>query len=79
MGCALGPMLFGLREYRGEPHRVQSLGMVAEVERAIMKSDLGLNPSSAGQVIRVQPRDLREGGLPQGNDAGLRRDAVRLT
>ena len=25
-------MLFGLREYRGEPHRVQSLGMVAEVE-----------------------------------------------
>jgi len=32
VGCALGPMLFGLREYRGEPHRVQSLGMVAEVE-----------------------------------------------
>ena len=32
VGCALGPMLFGLREYRGEPHRVQSLGTVAEVE-----------------------------------------------
>ena len=26
--------------------------MVTEIERAIMKSDLGLNPSSAGQVIR---------------------------
>ena len=31
-GCALGPMLFGLREYRGEPHRVQSLGVVGAVE-----------------------------------------------
>ncbi|MFM7273274.1 MAG: ribosome-recycling factor, partial [Gammaproteobacteria bacterium] len=27
--------------------------MVTEIERAIMKSDLGPNPSSAGQVIRV--------------------------
>jgi UDP-N-acetylmuramoylalanine--D-glutamate ligase len=32
VGCTLGPMLFGLREYRGEPHRMQSLGTVAEVE-----------------------------------------------
>ena len=31
-GCALGPMLFGLREYRGEPHRLQSLGVVNAVE-----------------------------------------------
>ena len=31
-GCALGPMLFGLREYSGEPHRVQSLGVVNAVE-----------------------------------------------
>lgn len=31
-GCALGPMLFGLREYSGEPHRVQSLGVVKAVE-----------------------------------------------
>jgi UDP-N-acetylmuramoylalanine--D-glutamate ligase len=31
-GCALGPMLFGLREYRGEPHRVEPIGMVNEVE-----------------------------------------------
>jgi hypothetical protein len=26
-GCALGPMLYGLREYRGEPHRVEPVGM----------------------------------------------------
>jgi len=31
-GCALGPMLYGLRDYRGEPHRVQSIGRFNEVE-----------------------------------------------
>ena len=31
-GCALGPMLYGLREYRGEPHRVQPVGTVNGVE-----------------------------------------------
>jgi UDP-N-acetylmuramoylalanine--D-glutamate ligase len=31
-GCMLAPMLYGLREYRGEPHRVQSIGVVREVE-----------------------------------------------
>ena len=30
--CALGPMLFGLREYRGEPHRVQHIGTLNSVE-----------------------------------------------
>ncbi|WP_348683341.1 UDP-N-acetylmuramoyl-L-alanine--D-glutamate ligase [Acidovorax soli] len=31
-GCALSPMLYGLREYRGEPHRVEPIGMVSGVE-----------------------------------------------
>ena len=31
-GCALGPMLFGLREYRGEPHRVQHVATLNGVE-----------------------------------------------
>jgi len=31
-GCALGPMLYGLREYRGEPHRVESIGVLNGVE-----------------------------------------------
>jgi len=31
-GCALSPMLYGLREYRGEPHRVESIGIVSGVE-----------------------------------------------
>ena len=30
--CALGPVLFGLREYRGEPHRMQSVAVVEGVE-----------------------------------------------
>lgn len=31
-GCALAPLLYGLREYRGEPHRVESVGILNEVE-----------------------------------------------
>jgi UDP-N-acetylmuramoylalanine--D-glutamate ligase len=31
-GCPLGPMLYGLREYRGEPHRVESVGVIGQVE-----------------------------------------------
>ncbi|MDE2607000.1 MAG: UDP-N-acetylmuramoyl-L-alanine--D-glutamate ligase [Burkholderiales bacterium] len=31
-GCQLAPMLYGLREYRGEPHRVEPVGIVGEVE-----------------------------------------------
>jgi UDP-N-acetylmuramoylalanine--D-glutamate ligase len=31
-GCSLAPMLYGLREYRGEPHRVQSIGIIEEIE-----------------------------------------------
>jgi UDP-N-acetylmuramoylalanine--D-glutamate ligase len=30
--CALGPVLYALREYRGEPHRVESIGIFNEVE-----------------------------------------------
>jgi len=31
-GCQLGPMLYGLREYRGEPHRVESIALIEDVE-----------------------------------------------
>ena len=31
-GCALAPLLFGLREYRGEPHRVEPIGILNGVE-----------------------------------------------
>ena len=32
VGCTLAPMLFALREYQGEPHRVESVAVVDEVE-----------------------------------------------
>ncbi len=32
VGCQLAPMLYGLREYRGEPHRVESIGIIQDVE-----------------------------------------------
>ncbi|MBB1600295.1 UDP-N-acetylmuramoyl-L-alanine--D-glutamate ligase [Variovorax sp. UMC13] len=31
-GCPLGPMLYGLREYQGEPHRVESVAILDQVE-----------------------------------------------
>ncbi|MCT8176689.1 Mur ligase family protein [Variovorax sp. CY25R-8] len=30
--CPLGPMLYGLREYRGEPHRVEPVALIDDVE-----------------------------------------------
>jgi UDP-N-acetylmuramoylalanine--D-glutamate ligase len=32
IGCPLAPMLHGLREYRGEPHRLEPVGRIGEVE-----------------------------------------------
>ncbi len=32
IGCPLAPMLHGLREYRGAPHRVELVGRIGEVE-----------------------------------------------
>jgi UDP-N-acetylmuramoylalanine--D-glutamate ligase len=32
IGCPLAPMLHALRDYRGEPHRVESLGVVGGIE-----------------------------------------------
>ncbi len=31
-GCQLAPMLHGLREYRGEPHRVESVAVIRDIE-----------------------------------------------
>ena len=32
IGCPLAPMLHGLREYAGEPHRVELIGLVGDVQ-----------------------------------------------
>ncbi|MCE3273666.1 MAG: murD [Ramlibacter sp.] len=31
-GCQLAPMIYGLREYRGEPHRVEPVAIVNDIE-----------------------------------------------
>jgi UDP-N-acetylmuramoylalanine--D-glutamate ligase len=31
-GCSLAPILYGLRDYKGEPHRVETVAVVNEVE-----------------------------------------------
>ncbi|CAA0108771.1 Ribosome-recycling factor [BD1-7 clade bacterium] len=56
--------------------------MVPEVEKAIMKSDLGLNPSTAGNVIRVPmpmlTEETRKGYIRQAkNEAEGGRVSVR--
>ncbi len=56
--------------------------MVPDVEKAILKSDLGLNPSSAGHVIRVPmpalTEETRKGYIKQArHEAELARVAVR--
>ena len=32
IGCTMAPLLHGLRDYRGEPHRLESVAVVSEVE-----------------------------------------------
>ncbi len=49
-GCPLGPMLFGLREYRGEPHRVESVGIVNQVE--YFDDSKGTNVGATGAALR---------------------------
>lgn len=57
-------------------------GMVQKIEKAIMTSDLGLNPSSAGNVIRVPmpmlTEETRKGYIKQArSEAETARVAVR--
>ena len=70
VGCSLAPLLYGLREYRGEPHRVQPVGRVSDVEYfddskgtnvgATVAALMGLGPDHRIVVIL--------GGLGKGQD-----------
>ena len=65
--------------------------MIQEVERAIMKSDLGLNPATAGEVVRIPmpmlTEETRKGYIKQARSEAeaakvsirnARRDAMNL-
>ena len=71
-GCALGPMLFGLREYRGEPHRVQHIGTLNGVE--FFDDSKGTNVGATVAALNGLGEDRRVvlilGGEGKGQDFG---------
>lgn len=69
-GCALGPILFGLREYRGEPHRVESVGILNGVE--FFDDSKGTNVGATAAALNGLGEDrkliLLLGGEGKGQD-----------
>lgn len=69
-GCPLAPMLYGLREYRGEPHRVEPIGVVGGVE--YFDDSKGTNVGATVAALTGLGADRRLvlilGGLGKGQD-----------
>ena len=69
-GCSLAPILFGLREYRGEPHRVESVGILNGVE--FFDDSKGTNVGATVAALRGLGEDrkliLLLGGEGKGQD-----------
>ncbi len=42
-GCGLAPLLHGLRDYRGEPHRVETIGLVGPLQTEFIDDSKGTN------------------------------------
>ncbi|MBU3738616.1 MAG: UDP-N-acetylmuramoyl-L-alanine--D-glutamate ligase, partial [Rhodoferax sp.] len=67
-----GPMLYGLREYRGEPHRVQPVALIDEVE--YFDDSKGTNVGATVAALHGLGRDRRVvvilGGVGKGQDFG---------
>ncbi len=61
IGCPLAPMLHGLREYRGEPHRVQHVGRVGEVDA--VDDSKGTNVGATVAALRGLGADQSPGQL----------------
>ncbi|HSN80004.1 MAG TPA: UDP-N-acetylmuramoyl-L-alanine--D-glutamate ligase [Rhodoferax sp.] len=79
-GCALGPMLYGLREYRGEPHRVQPVGTVNGVE--YFDDSKGTNVGATVAALQGLGAERKVvvilGGEGKGQDFSPLADPVRL-
>ncbi|HEY0202514.1 MAG TPA: UDP-N-acetylmuramoyl-L-alanine--D-glutamate ligase, partial [Burkholderiaceae bacterium] len=69
-GCLLAPMLYGLREYRGEPHRVEPIGMVNGIE--YFDDSKGTNVGATVAALQGLGTDRRValilGGIGKGQD-----------
>jgi UDP-N-acetylmuramoylalanine--D-glutamate ligase len=68
-GCSLAPILYGLREYRGEPHRVESVTVINGVE--YFDDSKGTNVGATVAALRGLGED---GGEPGAE--GARRKVV---
>jgi UDP-N-acetylmuramoylalanine--D-glutamate ligase len=77
-GCQLGPMLYGLREYRGEPHRVEPIGIVNGVE--FFDDSKGTNVGATVAALQGLGADRKVvvilGGDGKGQDFSPLTDAV---
>ncbi|WP_018913706.1 UDP-N-acetylmuramoyl-L-alanine--D-glutamate ligase [Thiomonas sp. FB-6] len=80
-GAALAPMLHALREYRGEPHRMQSLGVLDGVEWIEDSKGTNVGATVAALQGLDRPALLIAGGDGKGQDfaplAQAARDRVR--
>jgi UDP-N-acetylmuramoylalanine--D-glutamate ligase len=78
-GCALGPMLYGLREYRGEPHRVEPVAIINEVE--FFDDSKGTNVGATVAALQGLGADRRVvvilGGEGKGQDFSPLADPVK--
>ena len=61
IGCPLAPMLHGLREYRGEPHRVAPVGRVGGVEA--FDDSKGTNVGATVAALEGLGADLAPGRI----------------
>jgi UDP-N-acetylmuramoylalanine--D-glutamate ligase len=61
IGCPLAPMLHGLREYAGEPHRVQWLGVVGGV--AVYDDSKGTNVGATVAALNGLGADVSPGRI----------------
>ena len=77
-GCSLAPMLHGLREYRGEPHRVESVAVIHEIE--YFDDSKGTNVGATAAALAGLGSDrklvLILGGEGKGQDFSLLADPV---
>ncbi|AWI55317.1 UDP-N-acetylmuramoyl-L-alanine--D-glutamate ligase [Aquabacterium olei] len=81
VGCPLAPMLHGLREYRGEPHRVEHVATVAGVDA--IDDSKGTNVGATVAALTGLGSDLSPGTLivilggdGKGQDFGPLREPV---
>ena len=68
IGCPLAPMLPALRAYRGEPHRVETLGLVAGIECIDDSKGTNVGATVAAVAGSLRPLVLIAGGEGKGQD-----------